>query len=168
MEKMSDQDLARGSVEGTTMGESLSPPWMLTLVYIITLLLGNGETYHLVADTEQWCRFMDQWPSKTSKLSFLLSGQLWPQLSKLLYLLISDNLLPNNFSNPKWFHSYRSIVWNLVSASEFIWNYCKIHNLYSNPNIDKVVWIPKNSDIQNLQKLICDHDLLETVIKPPQ
>ena len=167
MVKMLDQDSARGSKKGTTMGESLSPMDADISLYHYTHIW-KRETYHLVAGTEQWCRFMDQWPSKTSKLSFLLSGQLWPQLSKLLYLLISDNLLPNNLSSPKWFHSYRSIVWNLVSASEFIWNYCKIHNLYSNPNIDKVVWIPKNSDIQNLQNLICDHDLLETVIKATQ
>ena len=40
--------------------------------------------------------------------------------------------------------------------------------LFKSPDIDKVVRIPKNSDIQNFQKLICDHDLLGAVIKPPQ
>lgn len=51
--------------------------------------------------------------NKLPKLSFLLYGQLWPQLSKLLYLLIPDNFFPSNFSCPKWFHSYNAQLYEI-------------------------------------------------------
>lgn len=107
--------------------------------------------------------------NKLPKLSFLLYGQLWPQLSKLLYLLIPDNFF-RAISSVR--NGSTVITLNCMKFRFRFRVYLKLlqnsQPLFKSPNIDKVVRIPKNSDIQNFQKLICDHDLLETVIKQPQ
>lgn len=133
----------------------------------LRLDLEMGETYHL------YCAMVSIYGpaavNKLPKLSFLLYGQLWPQLSKLLYLLIPDNFF-RAISSVR--NGSTVITLNCMKFRFRFRVYLKLlqnsQPLFKSPNIDKVVRIPKNSDIQNFQKLICDHDLLETVIKQPQ